>query len=165
MGGHGELNLGTSQMVAKGHQELGKWLDHTRGSFAHNISLNTINSLARRDDSSFMDKKPEVHNGEVHTQAHTVGNLEEPRLHRQWTFPLWVLQVLLETQRNSVSNPCSQLSHAVGNNSIWITIKQWDECKTGLWAKYCGNTGLEILPGSCIFMVGREGEWERDKWL
>jgi len=58
MGGHGELNLGTSQMVAKEHQELRKWLDHMPGSFTHNISLNTINSLARRDDSSFMDKKP-----------------------------------------------------------------------------------------------------------
>lgn len=69
------VNLGTSQMVAKGHQELGRWLDHTPGSFTHNFSLNSINSLARRDGSSFMDKKPEVHSGEVHTQVHAVGEL------------------------------------------------------------------------------------------
>ena len=88
MGGHGELNLGTSQMVAKEHQELRKWLDHMPGSFTHNISLNTINSLARRDGSSFMDKKPEVHSGEVHTQVHAVGELGRAKTPETMNLPL-----------------------------------------------------------------------------
>ena len=50
------------------------------GPFTHINSLNIINSPARRDYSSFMDEKTEVHSSDV---PHTSWGMTEPRFQRQ----------------------------------------------------------------------------------